>query len=158
MISLKLSLELNSNKLTLISSRKLLNHSSSLLKVLTWKRLKLTKSFWSVDQQEFLKLDNLSKNSSTVNSPTLVLILMRLSAMVLLSKVVSFAVKILKMEKESSLLMLHLFHWALKLLVELWAKLFQKDHTSQLRNLKFSLLIKIINKQSLFKFSKVKDH
>ena len=76
------------------------------------------KSFWSVDLPEFLKSDNSLKNSSMVNNLTLVLTLMRLFAMVLLFKVVSFADKTVELVI-LSLLMLLLFHSVLKLSVVL---------------------------------------
>lgn len=157
MTSLKPLPELNSKKSTLIFSKRPLSHSNSLLKVLMLKRLILMKLSWSVVQQESQKSDNWLNNSSMVKNPTQVSILMRLFAMVLPFKVVSFADKTLKMEELSSLMLPH-FLLVLKLSVVLWAKSFQKVHTFQPRNLKSSQLIKIIKKQSQFKFSKVKDH
>lgn len=81
---------------------------------------------------------------------------MKLSVMVLPSKEVLFADK--KVEVISSLSMPLLSHWVLKLSEVLWAKLFQRDLTFQLKSLKFSPLILITKKLSPFKFLKDKDH
>lgn len=156
MTSQKPLLELNSNKLMLIFSKRLLNHSSSPLKVLILKRQKSMKSFWSEAQLEFQKLDSWSNSFSMEKNQTQVSILMRLFAMVLPFKVVSSADKTLEME-ELLLLMLLLSHLVFKLSAVSWARLFQKVHTSQLRNHKFSQPIKIIKKLSQFKYLKVRD-
>jgi predicted permease len=118
MTSLKPLPELNSKKSTLIFSKRPLSHSNSLLKVLMLKRLILMKLSWSVVQQESQKSDNWLNNSSMVKNPTQVSILMRLFAMVLPFKVVSFADKTLKMEELSSLMLPH-FLLVLKLSVVL---------------------------------------
>lgn len=89
-----------------------------------------------------------------VKSPTQVSTLMRLSAMVLPSKVESSADK--KQQVVISLALI-LFPSVLKLSVELWARSSQKDLTFQLKNLKFSQPIKTTNRQSPFKSSKEKD-
>lgn len=156
MTSLKLLLELNSNKSTLISSK-----DSRTLEV-GFGRFRFEKS--EIDEIVLVggstripKSDNLSKNSSTVKNLTPVLILMRPSATVQLSKEVLSVVRTLKMEESLLLMLLHSL-WVLKLLVVLWAKLFQKDLTSQPRNHKSSQPIKTIKKLSQFKSLRVKDH
>lgn len=117
MTSLKPLPELNSKKSTLIFS-KTLEPLKLAIEGADVKRLILMKLSWSVVQQESQKSDNWLNNSSMVKNPTQVSILMRLFAMVLLFKVVSFADKTLKME-ELSLLMLPHFLLVLKLSVVL---------------------------------------
>jgi len=81
---------------------------------------------------------------------------MRLSLKVLLFKVVLSVVKRLSLTV-SSLLMLHLCLWELKPSVVSWVILSQEDLSSQPRNLRFSLPIKMTKRQLQFKSSKEKD-
>ena len=102
-----------------------------------------------------LRLENSFKISSA-RIWTLVSILMRLSLKVQLFKVVLSVVKRLSLTA-SSLLTLHLCLWELKPSVESWVILSPEDLSSQPRNLRFSLPIKMTKRQLQFKSSKEKD-
>ena len=141
----------------LIYSRRQLDPCKLHLKTQVWKRTKLMKLYWSEDQAEFLRLDKSLKTFSMEKNQILVSTLMRQYAMEQLFKVVLFVVKNLMRPKDSLLLMPHPSVWVLRLLVESWPKLFPKDHTFLLKNHKFLLHIKIINKQLLSQYLREKD-
>lgn len=149
--------EPDSKNSTLISSKRLQAQSRPPLMTLTYKRIRLMKSFLSEVLLEFPKSDNSSKTSSMEKNPTLVSTPMRLLPTELPFKEVSYVEKKVKKLKVWSSLMPPHFHQVLKLSEESCQSSFPNHLSSQPRNLRSSQPIKITNKQSLSKSSKEKD-
>lgn len=116
------------------------------------------KLFWLVVHHVFQRLDKLLRNFSKEKIQIQVSIQMKLFVMVLPFKVVWFVVK--NQNKQMNLLLLMQLHWVWvsKLLVVLWIKSFQRDHSFQPKNHKSSLHMLTTKQLLQLQCLKVKDH
>ena len=127
------------------------------LKMLNLEKVKSMKSSLSEDLLEFQKFNNFFKNSSMekllINQSTQ----MKQSLMELLFKLPFLLDKVTKKLKSFYFLMLPHFLLELKQLEVSWLTSLTETQLFQLKRIKSSLLIKITNQESRFKYLKEKE-
>ena len=127
------------------------------LKMLNLEKVKSMKSSLSEDLLEFQKFNNFFKNSSMEKLLTNQSTQMKQSLMELLFKLPFLLDKVTKKLKSFYFLMLPHFLLELKQLEESWLTSLTETQPFQLKRIKSSLLIKITNQESRFKYLKEKE-